>query len=203
MRRFLLVRHAESELGALGLVDGERDRANPLSAVGRAQAEELAARLAGEPVDLCVTTRFERTRETADLALARRGAPRLVVEELDEIGFGRWEETAVRGVRRLGVDAPARPSARRGTARAGRRSRRGSRPDGAGCSSGPSRPWSRSSTASPSATRSTPPAASCPAQRSEQVALAEPYELTEPELVTAVETLARWAQRPAWRTGAA
>jgi broad specificity phosphatase PhoE len=40
-----------------------------------------------------------------------------------------------------------------------------------------------------------------PAQRAEQVALAEPYELSEAELRAAVESLEGWAQSPAWRTG--
>ena len=50
MRRSLLVRHAESELGALGLVDGDPARANALSATGREQAQKLRARLEGEPI---------------------------------------------------------------------------------------------------------------------------------------------------------
>src|SRR4029077_9847186 len=72
VRRALLVRHAESELGARGLVDRDAHTAHPPTTGGREQAARLAERLPPEPIDLCVTSRFERARETADLALDGR-----------------------------------------------------------------------------------------------------------------------------------
>src|SRR5262249_24384523 len=47
--------------------------------------------IAGDPIDLCVTSEFERTRQTADVALAGREVPRLVVAELDDPRYGRFE----------------------------------------------------------------------------------------------------------------
>jgi broad specificity phosphatase PhoE len=54
----------------------------------------LGAALTGQGIDLCVTTRFQRTAETAGLALreaARESVPRLVVPELDDITLGAFE----------------------------------------------------------------------------------------------------------------
>jgi broad specificity phosphatase PhoE len=200
VRRFLLVRHAESELGALGLIDGDPGRANALSETGRGQAEKLGARLAEEPIDLCVTTRLQRTRQTADLALAGREVPRLVVEELDEIRFGRWEE---RTFEQYAVWAWRAGPAER--APGGGESRQDV---AARLATGWRRVLER-----PEETviafvhgltmRYTIDAARglVPAQRADQVALAEPYVLNEPELRAAVGTLERWARRPAWRSG--
>jgi broad specificity phosphatase PhoE len=42
-----------------------------------------------------VTSEFERARETADLALAGRDVPRLVLPELNDIRFGRFEGCAL------------------------------------------------------------------------------------------------------------
>ena len=199
MRRFLLVRHAESKLGARGLADGDPDRANALSETGREQAGKLRERLEDEPVDLGVTTRLQRTHETADLALEGPDAPRLVVAELDEIRFGRWEEQPFEQYAAWAWTA-ARRSVRRAGARAGKRSQRGSQPDGAACSNGPRRP--ALGRARPHrALHDRRAAGLVPAQHADPVALAEPYELTERELRAAVEALERWAQRPAWWSG--
>ena len=51
----------------------------------------MGERLRGERIDLCVTTEFERTRETADIALAGRDVPRLVVPELGDPPNGDLE----------------------------------------------------------------------------------------------------------------
>ena len=47
--------------------------------------------LAGEPIDLCAVTEFERVRETAELALAGRDVPFLVVPELNDPRYGEFE----------------------------------------------------------------------------------------------------------------
>lgn len=56
---------------------------------GREQARALGAAVG--PVDLAAHTTFARTRETAEVAWP--ATPTLVVPELDEIAFGRWEGT--------------------------------------------------------------------------------------------------------------
>ncbi len=47
--------------------------------------------MADESVDLCVTSEFERTRETADLAVAGRGVERLVLPDLNDPNYGSFE----------------------------------------------------------------------------------------------------------------
>lgn len=62
-----------------------------LTAAGREQALALGDLLADDAIDLCVTSEFARVRETADIALAGRDVPRLVLPELNDIAFGRFE----------------------------------------------------------------------------------------------------------------
>ena len=91
MERAILVRHAESEFGLRNVVNGDPSIDNPLSRAGREQAAALGVLIRDDPVDLCVVTEFGRTQETADIALASRDVPRLVVSELNDIGFGSFE----------------------------------------------------------------------------------------------------------------
>lgn len=91
MDRLILVRHAESEYSAKGLLSGDPRIAVGLTDTGRDQARELGAKLAGEEIDLCVTSEFARTIETADVAFAGREIPRLVVPELNDHPAGDYE----------------------------------------------------------------------------------------------------------------
>ncbi len=91
MRRAILVRHGESLLGSEGRLNGVPSLTNPLTPAGEAQARRLGEAVASVPINLCVTSELERVRQTADLALAGRDVPRLVLPELNEIDFGRWE----------------------------------------------------------------------------------------------------------------
>jgi broad specificity phosphatase PhoE len=91
MERALLVRHAESVFSARGITNGRIDVRCPLSSRGAAQARALAHDLADESIDLCVTSELERTRQTADIALADRAVPRIVVPELNDPLYGRYE----------------------------------------------------------------------------------------------------------------
>lgn len=63
----------------------------PLTEEGRAEATRLGHQLATVRIDLCVHTRFQRTRETAELILQGRPVP--VVEEalLDDVRIGELE----------------------------------------------------------------------------------------------------------------
>ena len=88
----ILARHGESEFSARGLVSGDPAIAGAgLTAAGREQARELGRTLAAEPIDLAVTSEFLRARETAAIALAGRDVPTLVLPELNDIRFGRYE----------------------------------------------------------------------------------------------------------------
>ena len=81
MDRVVLARHGESERSVAGLTNGDPRIACALTAEGREEARRLGLELANEPIDLCVTSEFERARETADIALAGRDVPRLVLRE--------------------------------------------------------------------------------------------------------------------------
>jgi alpha-ribazole phosphatase len=91
VERALLVRHAESVFSARGIASGRADVPCPLSERGVAQARVLAQDLADEDIDLCVTSELERTRQTAEIALADRAVPRIVVPELNDPLYGRYE----------------------------------------------------------------------------------------------------------------
>lgn len=91
MKSAILVRHGESVFSARGLVNGLIDVRCPLSERGVAQARALAAELAGERIDLCATSELARTRETADIVVAGRDVPRVVLAELNDPLYGRYE----------------------------------------------------------------------------------------------------------------
>ena len=65
----ILARHGESVFSERQLVNGDVAVPGPLTARGEEEARALGRAIADDPIDLCVTTEFERTRQTADLAL--------------------------------------------------------------------------------------------------------------------------------------
>jgi broad specificity phosphatase PhoE len=89
--RVILARHGESERSVDGLTNGDPAVRVALTATGREEARRLGRELTGDAIDLCVTSEFERARETADLALEGRDVPRLVLAELNDIRFGEFE----------------------------------------------------------------------------------------------------------------
>ncbi len=91
MRVFVLVRHGQSELNATQRVNGDPAVRVVLTEQGEAEAGALAVQLAGFELDLCVHTRFGRTRQTAEIALAGRDVPFEVEPLLDDIDVGELE----------------------------------------------------------------------------------------------------------------
>lgn len=91
MESVILARHGESVFSARGLVNGDAAVSCPLTARGEEEARALGEALAGEPIDLCVTSELERAVQTADLALAGRDVPRLVLAELNDPRYGDFE----------------------------------------------------------------------------------------------------------------
>ena len=91
MKLLLVARHGESEYSAKQLVNGEPGVSCPLTEAGRLQARALGRILAEEQIDLCAVTEFERVRETAQLALAGRDVPFVVVPELNDPRYGEFE----------------------------------------------------------------------------------------------------------------
>ena len=63
----------------------------PLTEQGREEARRLGSQLAELPLDLCVHTRFARTRETAEEALRGRDVPFSEEPLLDDIDVGELE----------------------------------------------------------------------------------------------------------------
>ena len=99
MRLFVLVRHGQSTLNLTRQVNGDPAVGVPLTEQGRAEAAALGLQVAGIALDLCVHTRFGRTRETAELALAGRTVPLDVEPLLDDIYVGELEGRSIEDYR--------------------------------------------------------------------------------------------------------
>jgi broad specificity phosphatase PhoE len=95
MRLYVLARHAHSTLNAEGRINGDPSIEVPLTADGRAEAEQAGHRLAALGLELCVHSRFPRTRETADAMLGGRDVPRVVEPLLDDIDVGDLEGATI------------------------------------------------------------------------------------------------------------
>jgi broad specificity phosphatase PhoE len=91
VKRAILARHGESEYNVRGALNGDITVACALTGVGLEQARLLGKRLRAGQLDLCVTSEFERARETADVALRGRDVPRLVLPELNDPLYGDYE----------------------------------------------------------------------------------------------------------------
>jgi alpha-ribazole phosphatase len=87
----LLVRHGESVFSVRGAVSSDPLGDCPLTEAGREQARRLGEELASEPVEVCITSEFPRTHETADLVLEGRDVPRVVVAELNDPRAGLFD----------------------------------------------------------------------------------------------------------------
>jgi broad specificity phosphatase PhoE len=85
----LLVRHGETDWNLERRVQGHSDR--PLNETGRAQAREVAAALAGEPIDAVYSSDLVRAHETARIVAEVRGLGVTAVPDLRERNFGTWE----------------------------------------------------------------------------------------------------------------
>lgn len=101
MTLVLLVRHGLT--AGTGKVLAGRTLGIPLDDRGRQQAQELAARLAGLPLDAIVTSPLERCRQTAEaIAAARNGHPVAVHEDerFAEVRYGDWTGRPLRSLAR-------------------------------------------------------------------------------------------------------
>ncbi|HZD64798.1 MAG TPA: histidine phosphatase family protein [Acidimicrobiales bacterium] len=89
----VLVRHGESEPAQPGrpfpLVAGHGDP--QLAPLGHRQAERVAERLAGEPIDAIYVTTLRRTAQTAEPLARQLGLHPQVEAELREVHLGEWE----------------------------------------------------------------------------------------------------------------
>jgi probable phosphoglycerate mutase len=94
----LVIRHGESaparEDRPHDLADGHSDP--QLDPVGEAQAQRLATRLAGVPIDAIYVTTLRRTAQTAAPLAAKLGLTPTVVADLREVYLGEWEGATFR-----------------------------------------------------------------------------------------------------------
>lgn len=87
MTTVLLIRHANTD--AVGRTLAGRGPGVHLNAAGKAQALELAERLASAPIKAVYSSPLERARETAAPLATRLGLPVQIREEIGEIDIGR------------------------------------------------------------------------------------------------------------------
>jgi broad specificity phosphatase PhoE len=95
MHLFVLVRHGQSELNVSRRVNGDPSVAVGLTEQGEAESAALRLQLAGIALDLCVHTRFGRSRATAKIALEGRAIPVEVEPLLDDIDVGELEGRSI------------------------------------------------------------------------------------------------------------
>ena len=88
--RIVLARHGESEANLVGEFSN-RGTKHPLTDVGRAQAADLAERLADLHVDRVLTSPVLRAQQTAAIVGERFGVPVEVDERLREFDVGAFE----------------------------------------------------------------------------------------------------------------
>jgi broad specificity phosphatase PhoE len=88
---FIFARHAHTILNLQDRVNGDWRLDVPLTEQGDAEAKRLGLQLAHVPLDLCVHTRFPRTRRTAELALEGRSVPFAEEPLLDDVYVGELD----------------------------------------------------------------------------------------------------------------
>ena len=99
MTLFVFARHSESVLNLERRINGDPSVDVQLTEEGRAQAHRLGVEVANITFDLCVHTRFSRTKETAEIALAGREIPLAEEPLLDDIDVGELEGSTLEAYR--------------------------------------------------------------------------------------------------------
>lgn len=98
-RLFILARHGESTLNVEQIVTGDPARDVPLTEKGREESRRLGVQVRNLPLDVCVITRFGRTRETAEITLEGRDVPLDVEPLFDDIDVGDLEGVTIEDYR--------------------------------------------------------------------------------------------------------
>src|SRR5262245_57654259 len=91
MRLFIVARHGQSVLNVEKRVNGDPNRPVPLSPKGEKEAEGLGLQVANFTFDVCMHTRFPRTRQTADIALGKRQVQYVVEPLFDDVNIGQFD----------------------------------------------------------------------------------------------------------------
>jgi broad specificity phosphatase PhoE len=95
VRLFLVARHAHSVLNEQRRISGNPSVDVPLTAQGEEEARRLGEQIAHVPIDVCIHTRFGRTRTTAELALAGRRVALECEPLLDDIDVGELDGATI------------------------------------------------------------------------------------------------------------
>jgi broad specificity phosphatase PhoE len=95
LRLFVFVRHAESSANTARVLNSDPAHHFGLSGRGEQQARLLGEQVARFHIDQAVCTRFVRTRQTIELALAGRRIPLRVDADLDEIDAGAFDSAPI------------------------------------------------------------------------------------------------------------
>jgi 2,3-bisphosphoglycerate-dependent phosphoglycerate mutase len=193
----ILARHGESEFSVRGAMNGDPGVSCPLTDEGKLQARRLGEALRNERIDLCVVTEFQRTTQTADLALMGRDLPRLVVPELNDIHVGDFEGGALEAYRawaREHSPVAVPPGGGESRAQVAARYARGFRI----VLARPERAVLVVAHGLPIRYLLLAVEGKGPRPFVANVEYATPYELTRSELEEAVADLERWASSPAW-----
>jgi probable phosphoglycerate mutase len=88
---YVIARHGETTLNYERRINGDPTVPVPLTEKGREESRLLGQQIAHVPLELCVHSRFPRTRQTAQLALAARDVPSEEFATLDDIDIGELE----------------------------------------------------------------------------------------------------------------
>lgn len=89
MTTILLARHGETDWNRDNRFQGHADP--PLNETGRAQAAELAAALADEPLAAVYSSPLRRAFETAEIVAAPHGLEPVLLDALREVDVGSWQ----------------------------------------------------------------------------------------------------------------
>jgi broad specificity phosphatase PhoE len=95
----IVARHAESTLNHEQRINGDPSVPVELTDRGREEARELGLQVANLPLDLCLHTRFGRTRDTAVIALAGRDVPLREEPLFDDIDVGELDGQTIEDYR--------------------------------------------------------------------------------------------------------
>jgi probable phosphoglycerate mutase len=85
---YVLARHGESTLNSENRINGNPDVPVALTEKGRDEARLLGQQIGHIRLDVCICTRFTRTRDTAEIALQGRDVPIEIEPLLDDIDVG-------------------------------------------------------------------------------------------------------------------
>ena len=87
--KLYLIRHGQNDWNLEGKIQGRTDI--PLNKTGLEQAAMLAKGMEHRPVTRIFSSPLKRALQTAQIIGESRKAPVEIVEDLQEVDFGRWE----------------------------------------------------------------------------------------------------------------